>query len=250
MKKKTLWLAGLTVMVAALATQSCSNDEPDYSLSYPTALVTVKPNVNNTSFSMQLDDSTVLHPVNRKTPPFGTKEVRALVNYTVVDRPTLGKGINVNVNWIDSIRTKNMAPFLNEKKNVETYGDDPVEIVDDWVTIAEDGYLTLRFRTRWSHGITHFVNLVQVPNLVDNYIVRFYHNAQKDTNGRVGDGIVAFRLNNLPDTQGKTVWLTLEWNSYRGPKTVKFKYCTRKNTLTRGTNSAAMTAPVQITRID
>ncbi len=100
------------------------------------------------------------------------------------------------------------------------------------------------------HGITHFVNLVQVPNLVDNYIVRFYHNAQKDTNGRVGDGIVAFRLNNLPDTQGKTVWLTLEWNSYRGPKTVKFKYCTRKNTLTRGTNSAAMTAPVQITRID
>ena len=228
MKKKTLWLAGLTVMVAALATQSCSNDEPDYSLSYPTALVTVKPNVNNTSFSMQLDDSTVLHPVNRKTSPFGTKEVRALVNYTVVDRPTLGKGINVNVNWIDSIRTKNMAPFLNEKKNVETYGDDPVEIVDDWVTIAEDGYLTLRFRTRWSHGITHFVNLVQVPNLVDNYI----------------------RLNNLPDTQGKTVWLTLEWNSYRGPKTVKFKYCTRKNTLTRGTNSAAMTAPVQITRID
>ena len=104
MKKKTLWLAGLTVMVAALATQSCSNDEPDYSLSYPTALVTVKPNVNNTSFSMQLDDSTVLHPVNRKTSPFGTKEVRALVNYTVVDRPTLGKGINVNVNWIDSIR--------------------------------------------------------------------------------------------------------------------------------------------------
>lgn len=29
------------------------------------------------------------------------------------------------------------------------YGTDPVDMINDWVTIAEDGYLTLRFRTMW-----------------------------------------------------------------------------------------------------
>ena len=53
----------------------------------------------------------------------------------------------VNINWLDSIRTKVMAKNLGDS-NAKTYGNDPLEVVNDWVSIAEDGYLTLRFRTR------------------------------------------------------------------------------------------------------
>ena len=249
MKRKQLWLIALAMIVAGTGFQSCRDENNDDSLSYPTALVTVKPNTTNSSFTMQLNDSVVLLPANIKEAPFGSKEVRALVNYTLAEENTAHSGKMVNINWIDSVRTKNMAPTLGDKNTV-TYGIDPLEVVNDWVSIAEDGYLTLRFRTRWGVGVRHLVNLVPTGDQKDPYQVTFFHNAQKDLYGRVGDGIVAFRLDRLPDTKGKTVWLTLKWNSYSGMKMAKFKYCTRKETYASHTHMAAMTAPVQTNRID
>ena len=47
-------------------------------------------------------------------------------------------------------------------------------------------------------------------------------------NGTVGDGLVAFKLVGLPDTNGKTVPLTLKWKSFSGDKSAVFDYCTQK----------------------
>ena len=44
----------------------------------------------------------------------------------------------------------------------------------------------------------------------------------------VGDGLVAFKLVGLPDTNGKTVPLTLKWKSFSGDKSAVFDYCTQK----------------------
>ena len=87
-----------------------------------------------------------LLPTNMSSSPFGDKEVRALVNYNEVSESGGRYDKAVQVNWIDSILTKSIAPDLGSENDV-VYGTDPVEIVNDWVTIAEDGYLTLRFRT-------------------------------------------------------------------------------------------------------
>ena len=106
---------------------------------------------------------------------------------------------------------------------------DPIEIVKDWVNIAEDGYLTLRFRTRWgNNGVAHFVNLFTGVNPDDPYEVEFRHNAFGDVNGVWGDALVAFRLSDLPDTEGKTVKLTLKYKSFSGEKSIQFDYCSRK----------------------
>ncbi len=232
MKKFNLLLMSIGVIVSTLCMQSClSDDDNNNNIAFPTALVTVKPNFDNTSFYMQLNDSTTLNPTNMKVSPFGKKEVRALVNYTIASQEPAHNNHAISINWIDSILTKQPAANLGSM-NETTYGNDPVSIVNDWVTIAEDGYLTLRFRTKWSSGIKHIVNLVATGDENNPYKVTFYHNANKDLNGFVGDGLVAFRLSDLPDTEGKYVDLTLEWNSYSGVKTAKFKYCTRKSTNT------------------
>ena len=55
-------------------------------------------------------------------------------------------------------------------------------------------------------------------NPSDPYEVEFRHNAYGDTYGTVGDGLVAFKLVGLPDTNGKTVPLTLKWKSFSGDK--------------------------------
>ncbi len=228
--KTTKILLTAVMLLGVLILPSCLDDDnTDYDRLFPNALVTVKQAVDETVF-LQLDDNTTLLPVNITSHPFGSKEVRALVNYKELDDPAEGYDKAVHVNWIDSIRTKPMAPNMGEQ-NDAVYGNDPVEIVNDWVTIAEDGYLTLRFRTMWSNmGITHYVNLIPTNNPNNPYEVEFRHDANGDVNGRIGDGLVAFKLDNLPDTEGQTVKLKLIWKSFNTTKSAEFDYRTRTAT--------------------
>ena len=156
------WMLLAMAAVSTLGFQSCLDDDDDhyaYQVMVPNAIVTVKTTAED-DFFLQLDDTTTLLPVNITTSPFGKKEVRALTNFTPVDQPTGGYTQAVHVNWIDSILTKSMAPDLG-LQNDSVYGTDPVEIVNDWVTIAEDGYLTLRFRTSYRRPIVE--TLYQPP---------------------------------------------------------------------------------------
>lgn len=52
------------------------------------------------------------------------------------------------------------------------------------MTLAEDGYLTLRFRTVWGGSQKHFVNLLLGQNPDNPYEVEFRHNAYGDTYGK------------------------------------------------------------------
>lgn len=224
--KTTKLLFGALFFMSLIILPSCLKDNDDLSLRYPNAIVTVKESANETLF-FQLDDQTTLLPVNLKFHPYDGKEVRALINYQETEEASGDFDKAVHVNWIDSILTKPMAPNLGDQ-NDKVYGTDPVEIVADWVTIAEDDYLTLRFRTIWSNiGAKHFVNLISTNNPENPYEVEFRHNANGDVNGRVGDGLVAFKLDDLPDTEGETVKLKLIYKSFNTTKSVEFDYKTR-----------------------
>lgn len=225
MKRMKLMAAVLGAMIAGAVITSCDNDDAYYVPgNVPNAIVTVKPQGEGKTVVLQLDDSTTLTPLNMSESPFGNKEVRALCNFRLADQKVDKHNMKVYVNWIDSILTKNMAADL-AGKNAETYGTDPVEIVRDWLTVAEDGYLTLRFRTGWGDKDPHVVNLV-ADNPSNPYELTFHHKG--NTNGQIADGIVAFKLTKLPDTEGKTVDVKLKWTSFNGGKSVTFKYCSRK----------------------
>lgn len=230
MKTLRFFLMAMGLMCFTMAFQSCLDDDDNsWGLRYPNALVTVKP-VGSNSFFLQLDDSTTLLPTNITSSPYGDKEVRALINFKEVDASGEGYDKAVYINWMDSILTKPMAPDLGVD-NDSIYGTDPVDIIGDWVTIAEDGYLTLRFRTIWGNqNKPHFVNLLAGQNPENPYEVEFRHNAYDDTYGGEADGLVAFKLDSLPDTEGKTVKLKLKWKSFGGDKSAEFDYCTRKST--------------------
>lgn len=220
MRKINAFIATLAVCAITPSMQSCLNDGDSDDLRRPTALVTVCPD-DDGSFTMNLDNSTVLVPTNLKTSPFGKKEVRALVNYT--DDPK-GRATtqNVYVNWIDSIRTKMPEPTLGEE-NDKIYGNDPVEIVRDWVTIAEDGYLTMRVRTVWGQSCTpHVLSLLTGTNPDNPYELELRHNAKGDLYGDFGDALIAFNLNGLPRNDNDEPTITLKWKSFSGEKELEF----------------------------
>ena len=224
MKKLLCCALALSALLGVLYLQSCTRDDDFIGINHPNALVTIKTDSSTGQVYFQLNDSTTVSPTNLKTSPYGNKELRALVNLTMQKGQTSLRSRSAYVNWIDTIRTKNMAPSLGQKDD-ETYGKDPVEIVRDWTTVAEDGYLTLRFRTYFGDRRTHIFNLVKGDK---PYEVVLHHNAMGDTRRIIRDGLVAFRLNDLPDTQGKTVTITLKWQSFSSIKSVQFKYKSRK----------------------
>ena len=194
---KKIGLAAM-MLLSALTFQSCDNDnDTDWDRVFPNALVTVKK--SGDACYLQLDDNTTLLAKNLKPTIFDGKEVRALVNYSQT----------------------------SEKS--EKYGNNLVEIVRDWVTVAEDGYLTLRFRALWGGQKVHYINLVTGVNPENPYEVELRHNANGDPQNYLRDALVAFNLNDaVPDTEGKTVKLTIRWRSSQGYKKVDFDYCSRK----------------------
>lgn len=220
---KQHFLLSVVGVVVLMMLPSCINDDDSSELLRPTALVTVCPNADG-SFIMQLDDETLLVPTNLKSSPFGTKEVRALVNYTETNvSPQDKKTRNVEVNWLDSIRTKLPVETLGEQDAVR-FGNDPVEIVQDWVTVAEDGYLTLRIRALWSSPhATHILNLVTGTNPKDPYELELRHDAKGDKNGRWGDALIAFNLNKLHGADAGKAKIKLKWKSFTGDKSAEFE---------------------------
>ena len=216
-------LFSIVGVVVLMMLPSCTSDDDSPELLRPTALVTVCPNADG-SFIMQLDNATQLVPTNLKTSPFGTKEVRALVNYTETNVSPQDKKVrNVEVNWLDSIRTKLPVETLGKQDEIK-YGNDPIEIVQDWVTVAEDGYLTLRIRTLWgSPHATHILNLVTGTNPEDPYELELRHDAKGDKNGRWGDALIAFNLNKLPRGDAGIAKIKLKWKSFTGDKSAKFE---------------------------
>ncbi len=210
---------------------SCSDldkDNDSSRLNYPTAVVTVKSIDGNVI--LQVDDKTAVYPVNLQKVSYD-KEFRAFVNYrNANDReagdavPSGGSMDKVYVNWLQDILTKPMADRTPDDE--AAYGNDPVEIVNDWTTVCEDGYLTLRIRTYFGGEKKHVLNLVRGD---DPYEVILYHDACEDVGRELGDAAVAFRLDKLPDTGGSVADLKLSYLSFSGKKTLAFKYCTRKN---------------------
>ena len=237
MKQAKIFLLMAVALMAMPVLTSCDvTDDENQGTIEPNALVTVKP-VDANSFYMQLDEQTTLKPVNMKGSPYGENEVRALVACTEVDDDPAPYDKAVRVTWMDDVLTK--ATIVRDETNTEDYGNDPVEIIDDWVTIVEDGYLTLRFRTVSGNiGQAHRVNLV-AENPSNPFEVRFCHDANGDVAGdRMFDGLVAFNLNTLPDTEGKSVKLKLVWEAFSGEKSHEFDYCTRKDSPSSGASAA------------
>ena len=232
---KTLMLL-MVVALTAVSLQSCDDDDDDYYPAFNLATVTLKaPKVDGGKWFMQLDDSTTLEATNIASHPYDNRELRAYIRYNDVKDMTsapastsvIQKMYSVNVLTIDTILTKKMDPMV--ENTAEEYGSDPVEVVNSWETVAEDGYMNIRFRTRFGYNGKHRMTLVHRTDAEDPYTVELLHDANGDTNGQVADGMVAFRLDDCFNEGDKPIEITLKWKSYSGEKSAKFKYTPRKD---------------------
>ena len=84
---------------------------------------------------------------------------------------------------------------------------DPMDIVTDWMTSLEDGFLTLHYSIPKSGDKGHRFSLYR--SMGNRNLFYLVHNAEGDTIGTLSDGIICFDVSPLlPETGDETVKLS------------------------------------------
>jgi len=215
--------------LAALVFSSCNKGD---GVVLTRAIVTVcgegsaKPTLN-------LNDNTVLIPTNLDRNPYAA-ECRALTIYQDKGQTEPNESgskkqyRSVKLYRIDSVLTKALAPNLGAD-NDPVYGTDPIDLYRSWLTVCEDGYITLHFLARWGFpGTIHTINLVKGTDSEDPYHLELRHNANGDnvvSGYRYAQGIAAFNIKELlTQPAGTTYDFSISYKGHYATKTVYFHY--------------------------
>ncbi|MBR6305946.1 MAG: NigD-like N-terminal domain-containing protein [Bacteroidales bacterium] len=220
----------LYILLSVLCVASCSvgeyrgmyDVEPsgDFSGEFM-AILTVKKSTQDTVF-FQLNDSTTIYPANYQDKY--TRMERVFCDIVAWNKPTGSYDYSCSVEWAESIEEGSVVPAGSPS------GKDYIDILDDWMTSVEDGYLTVHYNVLW--GLTptaHGFSVVTGTDPEDPYVLHLRHDARGDTMDEKADGLVCFDINSLPSTEGKYKILTLKWYNLGGSASEKkFKFKTRE----------------------
>lgn len=185
------------------------------------AIVTVKRSPTDTIY-FQLDDNTRLCPGNFQKP--GWELQRIICHLTEYPYPISCYGNYAEVDWLEPLE-KGEFTF-----SAATGDGDGVDIITDWMTSVEDGFLTLHYRTWWGSGdVQHRLSLHSGLNPEDPYELLLVHDARGDAALEEADALVYFDINSLPSTEGNYTTLTLKWTSGEGTRTARqFRFRSRE----------------------
>ena len=172
------------------------------------AIVTVRKAPDDTVY-FQLTDDTRVFPVGYDRT--FDRARRLMCSLTRVGGKTGSYGQRVSIDWMD---------FLDEGAVAGagyTGADDPLELVSDWMTSVEDGFLTVHYSTAWGIKPTmHTFTLLTGTDTSDPYLVVLRHDSCGDRREVEAEGLICFDLSSLPDTGGQYKPLTLKWTCSDG----------------------------------
>lgn len=215
----TIWLVSSCSMEAYDIGNAMSED-PDANADF-TAILTVKKTPTDSVY-FQLNDSTTIYASNFQNR--FTRMERVICGINITNTPVGRFKYKGYINWIETLDEGVVT------SDCPVPGTDGLDIIDDWMTGVEDGFLTLHYSTWWgSNTVRHDFYLVTGANAADPYEVALRHASNGDKKDEFGDSLICFDINSLPDTGGQYKILTLKWTTSGGEASEKkFKFKTRK----------------------
>ena len=182
-----------------------------------TGLVTVKTS----------DDGDVyLQYKSYKLKPYGlefVRQQRAMASMIVYPEKTGPENdmYKCDLEWIE--------PLDEGRFGEPAVGNAPFDIlVTSEFTGVEDGYLTIHYNTWWGETPKHHdFYLASSPE--EPYALALVQDSHGDSQDTLGDGLICFDINDLPDTGGKTLTISLSWTKLNGSQgTVYFGFKSRE----------------------
>ena len=192
------------------ADMATPKEDADQAIQEFRAIVTVKQDASGTIY-FQLDDNTVLFPYNYNMPFNGMERI--------ICGLAVANGANeCHVQWMDFLEKGDIS-------YTQDAIDDGLDIIDDWMTSVEDGFLTIHYNAWWGNGTNPHLLLVK-PS-ANTYELTIVHQMNGDEPLEKADALVYFDINDiLPDTEGTYKDLTIKWKSIEGAaksKTFRFR---------------------------
>jgi len=220
------------ILLAVLLTAgSCTKGYGDYDMSEPgsfyngsepqtvTAIVTIKQDAEGKTF-LQVSE-------NIKVYPDGGYEFSGLQRamcslYIYAHEGDIYYG---QIDWLEPLE---MGSFGTG--SIKGGAGDGLNIIQDWMTGAEDGYLVIHYSTWWSeHPVHHDFYLSSGSDPDDPYCLELRQDSHGDAHDYLDEGIICFDINSLPDTGDEYRTITLKWNDTDGAaRTATFDFKTRK----------------------
>ena len=190
------------------------------------AIVTVKQDAAGTIF-FQLDDETRIYPDNYTEPYKGMcRIICGIILY----------GNRCTVLWMDYLEEGNMPDEWGAVEGPDSdpdpgsgFKDDGLDILDDWMTSVEDGFLTVHYSTWWGEGNTpHSFRLLKNELKPNELTLQHSRNGEEPV--RKADALVYFDINSFfPPTAGDYVSITLNWTTSEGnPASKIFRFRSRQ----------------------
>lgn len=186
-----------------------------------TAIATLKNSADGTVY-LQLDEHTTMLPLSLPIEYGGMQ--RIVCQFTFVQGAENGFDCCGQVLWAEAIDEGALI-------HGSVPSSDGLDIIGDWMTCVEDGYLTVHFRALWGQtGIRHNFTVVSGTDPYDPYVLTLVHDAAGDAQDvREEEALVCFDINSLPDTGEDYKTLTLKWITLEGDVSAKtFGFRTRR----------------------
>ena len=215
MKKKSIFLTGLIMLLSSVILQSCKDDDDDvyYYNSYAYAIGDMVVKEGESPY-LQLDSKKTMLPSNTSIPSFFLEDGRRVViNFSLLQENYMGYDYYVAINDIDTVLVKNIIPITPE--TADSIGNDPVNIIDMWTSDV---------------NVVRDFSLSNNPDK-DNYMqLEFRHNMEDDPKiDRRLWGVASFRLKDLAPQESNLSGLKIKVNTFGGEKTYNLKYDKEKS---------------------
>lgn len=203
-----------------LSTQALSDMAGERAIN---AIATVKQDAEGAVY-LQLNDSTRTYPLNYGRPYEGLCRI-----FCQLSRPN--DKSECYIYWMFEIERGETV--LQDPATASGGGAIPVglDILDDWTTSVEDGFLTVHYSAWWGEGkVPHTLRLYRSPGQENTFELTLLHFDNGDTALEKADALVCFDIDPLlTPTQGEYRTLTLKWTTLEGKAASKeFKYRSRQ----------------------
>lgn len=152
-----------------------------------------------------------------------TRQLRAMASMTIYPEK-VGPGwayYKTELEWIEALDEGQFG--------VSASAGDPLDInLSSAYTCVEDGYLTIKYLTWWGETpLHHDFYLSRDPK--QPYALTLVQDSHGDGKDNCTEGLVCFDINSLPDTEGQTLTISLQWTKLDGTLgTAYFGFKTRE----------------------
>jgi len=93
---------------------------------------------------------------------------------------------------------------------------DSMDVLDDWMTCLQDGYLTIHYEAWWGDGSIRHEMKMEAYAYEDSYVLALIHDAHGDRIISKADALVCFDINDLFQTRKKNKTLIVRWKKSAG----------------------------------